>query len=239
MRNKIIQITTSAGLAPYSLLLIVTFIIAMKQAPSKNMAVGKNHSFLALGDSYTIGERVNPGDNFPSQVVTLLNEKGMSFDPPEVVAQTGWTTDELSAAIGRSKLHDHYDFVTLLIGVNNQYRGRKVGDYIPEFESLLKRAVQFAGNNASHVIVLSIPDWGVTPFAAGRDKKQIAMEIDGYNSANEEIAKKYNVQYINITASTREALTDTSLLAPDGLHPSSKEYSKWAQEVAQAIQTKL
>jgi lysophospholipase L1-like esterase len=114
-----------------------------------------------------------------------------------------------------------------------------VDDYIPAFESLLKQAIHLAGNNADHVIVLSIPDWGVTPFATGRDRKQIASEIDEYNLANELISKKYKIHYLDITQSTREAATDASLLTSDGLHPSGKEYAKWAKEVAQFIQEKL
>ncbi len=239
MPKRIIQIATSSGLAPYSLFLLVTFMIAMKQPVSDKVSPGKNYTYLALGDSYTIGEKVDPRDNFPSQVITILKEKEIGFAIPEIVAQTGWTTGELAAAIRRSPLQSHYDFVTLLIGVNNQYRGRKVETYIPEFESLLRHAIQFAGNDANHVIVLSIPDWGVTPFAAGRDRIQIAKEIDEYNAASERITKKYKVHYIDITPGTRDAIKDSSLLASDGLHPSAKEYARWAEEVARFIQSKL
>ncbi|HEY6502785.1 MAG TPA: GDSL-type esterase/lipase family protein, partial [Chitinophagaceae bacterium] len=142
-------------------------------------------------------------------------------------------------AIKSAKLTVKYDFVTLLIGVNNQYRGRPVEEYAPEFESLLKQAIQFAGDDASHVIVLSIPDWGITPFAEGRNRQQIATEIDEYNSANESIAAKHNIPYISITNSTREAQKDPSLLASDGLHPSGKEYARWAKQVAAIIESKL
>lgn len=202
-------------------------------------SAAKAYTYLALGDSYTIGEKVEAKDNFPNQVVALLNEKKIIFQPAKIIAQTGWTTDELQSAIKKTKLQRRYDFVTLLIGVNNQYRGRKTVDYIPEFESLLKQAIRFAGNDTNHVIVLSIPDWGVTPFAEDRDRMQIAKDIDEYNAASELIAAKYKVQYINITKSTREAAKDVSLLTSDGLHPSGKEYAKWAKEVAAFIHEKL
>jgi len=190
------------------------------------------YSYLALGDSYTIGESVLPTDNFPNQTITLLKSSGYEFESAEIVAKTGWTTDELQNKINSYTFHPPYDIVTLLVGVNNQYRGRPVDEYKPQFESLLKQTIQFAGEKADHVIVLSIPDWGVTPFANGRDRDQIAKEIDTYNSANKSIAEQYKVHYIDITPWTREAATDPSLLAGDGLHPSAKEYKRWAEKIA-------
>ena len=193
------------------------------------------HSYLALGDSYTIGESVLPSGKFPSQTVQLLTQSGYNFKSPEIVAKTGWTTDELQNNITNHTFTPPYDIVTLLIGVNNQYRGRSVNTYKPEFENLLKQAIQFAGGKADHVIVLSIPDWGVTPFAAGRDKDQIAREIDDYNAVNKTISENYKVQYIDITPWTREAANDLSLLAADGLHPSAKEYKRWSEKLADKI----
>jgi lysophospholipase L1-like esterase len=193
----------------------------------------------ALGDSYTIGESVLPADNFPNQAVSLLKKEGYDFLSPEIIAKTGWTTDELQTEIDKHHFHPPYDFVTLLIGVNNQYRGRTVENYKPEFESILKQSIQFAGNKNDHVIVLSIPDWGVTPFAQDRDKMQIAKDIDEYNAANKLIAEKYKVHYINITPFTREAATDPSLVATDGLHPSAKEYIRWANRLADLIKSQL
>lgn len=200
---------------------------------------GKSYTYLALGDSYTIGETVPATDNFPNQAVQLLHKDGFDFNPPEIVAKTGWTTDELQAAINKHHFQNRYDFVSLLIGVNNQYRGRSVDEYKKEFESLLKQAIQFAGNDTSHVVIISIPDWGVTPFAGGRDRAQIAKEIDEYNSANNEIARQYNIYYIDITGWTRKAASDNSLLASDGLHPSGKEYKRWAESIAEFIKSKL
>ncbi|HEX4877742.1 MAG TPA: SGNH/GDSL hydrolase family protein [Chitinophagaceae bacterium] len=203
----------------------------------------KNYYYLALGDSYTIGEMVAFQDNFPNRLVALMKSAGNDFQPPRIIAQTGWTTDELEAGIvaaGQEQpLRSSYDFVTLLIGVNNQYRGRTAENYQPEFEELLKKAIGFAGGKADHVAVLSIPDWGVTPFATDRDRAQIAGEIDAYNKVNRQVAQLYKVHYINITPWTREAATDLSLLAADGLHPSAKEYQRWAESLQQFFKTKL
>lgn len=198
-----------------------------------------NQTLLCLGDSYTIGEGVPLTENFPYQTMQLLRNSGYSFQAPEIIAKTGWTTDELQTAINRHTFLAVYDFVTLLIGVNNQYRGRSVDEYLPAFESLLSQAIQFAGNRKERVMVLSIPDWGVTPFAAGRDRAKIAAEIDAYNAANKSVAEKAGVHYINITPGTREAASDASLLAADGLHPSAKEYARWAEKVAAYIQSVL
>ena len=193
------------------------------------------HTLLALGDSYTIGESVLPLENFPNQTVQKLTQSGHKFKSTEIIATTGWTTDELQNNINSRTFTPPYDVVTLLIGVNNQYRGRPVDTYKPEFENLLKQAIQFAGGKADHVIVLSIPDWGVTPFAAGRDRDQIAKEIDEYNAANKIISENYRVNYLDITPWTREAANDLTLLAADGLHPSAKEYKRWSEKLADKI----
>jgi lysophospholipase L1-like esterase len=192
----------------------------------------RSYSYLALGDSYTIGESVLITENFPAQTVQLLRKEGIDMEAPEIIAKTGWTTDELQAAIDTHHFRPRYDFVTLLIGVNNQYRGRSTAEYEKEFTALLEQAIQFAGNNASQVAVLSIPDWGVTPFAEGRDREQIAREIDAYNAINRNIAEARGVHYIYITGHTREAVKDAARFAPDGLHPSAKEYSIWSEKLA-------
>jgi lysophospholipase L1-like esterase len=181
--------------------------------------------YLALGDSYTIGESVPEVERFPNQ---LARELGIT--PPLIIAKTGWTTDELNAAIDAADPQGPYDLVTLLIGVNNQYRGRDAGQYRGEFAALLRRAIGFAGGDAKKVIVVSIPDWGVTPFAEGRDRAKIAREIDLYNSINREEAARAGAQYADITAISRRA--DPELVAGDGLHPSGKQYSEWARLMA-------
>lgn len=195
-----------------------------------------NQIYLALGDSYTIGEGVPEAENFPHQAVHLLNNAGQAFSKPDIVAKTGWTTDELTAGIAAASLQGRYDVVSLLIGVNNQYRGRSSEEYKGEFEGLLQKAIAYAGGKNTHVFVLSIPDWGVTPFAEGRDRAQIALEIDQYNAINKAVAAQYKVHYIDITPGTREAATDHSLLTSDNLHPSGKDYRRWAQKLATAIE---
>jgi lysophospholipase L1-like esterase len=213
------------------LIAVSVFSFSLKNISETEMGP-KKYTYLALGDSYTIGEMLTSKENFPNQLANILRDSGYQFDDPEIIAKTGWTTDELQNAINSYQFHSPYDLVTLLIGVNNQYRGRRADEYQTEFESLLKQAIQFANGNSNRVIVLSIPDWGATPYAEGRDREQIAKEIDEYNSVNRKIAAQYNVQYIDITPGTRKASTDPGLIASDGLHPSAKEYSIWAKILA-------
>ncbi len=195
----------------------------------------KSFRYLALGDSYTIGESVALNKNFPNQTVALLRKEKIAIDDAAIIAKTGWTTDELQEMLNRTRLQIPFDFVTLLIGVNNQYRGRNTDEYAVQFTQLLQQAIGFAGEKPNHVIVLSIPDWGVTPFAAGRDRAKIAEEIDAFNAINEKISKEYKVHYINITPFTREAATDKTLVTKDGLHPSAKDYARWAEKVKEVI----
>ena len=145
-------------------------------------------TYLALGDSYTIGEAVAMHENFPHQLVKKLADQDIFFESPLIVAQTGWTTAELMDAINQKAIKPPFDLVTLLIGVNNQYRGLDMNDYEKHFEELLIQAIVFAGGNKNHVIVISIPDWGVTPFAADRDRNTISKEIDAYNLINKKIS---------------------------------------------------
>ena len=211
--------------------------------PGANNITGKKIYYLALGDSYTIGQSVTAAENFPNQAVALLQEDTFNFEPARIIAKTGWTTDELNTGIAAANsidpLRPSYDFVSLLIGVNNQYRGRTVENYKSEFEELLKKAIHFADERADRVIVVSIPDWGVTPFARGRNRAQIAREIDAYNVINNRISLQYHVEYIDITSWTREAAADLSLLANDGLHPSGKEYKRWAGRIAAFFKSKI
>jgi lysophospholipase L1-like esterase len=189
-------------------------------------------NYLALGDSYTIGEQVPPEESFPLQTVELLRRQGILVAPPRIIATTGWTTDELLAAVEDAKIGETYSLVTLLIGVNNQYRGRDVENYEKEFSELLSLAVQFAGGDENRVVVLSIPDWGITPFAQDRDRGKIAQEIDAYNEAAQKLTFAAGAYWIDITDSTREHGTQEDWLAPDGLHPGGKEYAVWAGRLA-------
>ena len=184
--------------------------------------------YLALGDSYTIGESVSEEARWPNQLAGLLKTNDLPIDVT-MIARTGWTTDELWNGIQEVKIKPPYDLVSLLIGVNNQYRGRDIQEYREGFIFLLNKAIEYAGGDANHVIVLSIPDWGVTPFASGRDSRKIAVEIDQFNSVNEEASKTAGVHYVDVTPISREALNDPLLIASDGLHPSGKMYTEWAR----------
>lgn len=185
--------------------------------------------YLALGDSYTIGESVDESLRFPEQLARRLRAAGNPLDNPLIIARTGWTTSELAAAIDRVNPQGTFDLVTLLIGVNNQYRGYPVSEYELEFQVLLERALGFAGGDASHVIVISIPDWGVTPYAAGRDGRAIAAQIDAFNAVNRRAAEVADARYVDVTPISRRAAEDAGLLAADGLHPSGSMYAEWVE----------
>ncbi|MBI4674773.1 MAG: SGNH/GDSL hydrolase family protein [Chloroflexi bacterium] len=189
----------------------------------------KGLRYLALGDSYTIGEGVEPHECFPHQLAARLRGEGFLLDDPEIIARTGWTTDELRAGIQARAPRGPYDLVTLLIGVNNQYRGRDVENYRVEFVDLVERAIVFAGNRPARVVVLSIPDWGVTPFAAGR--ANISAEIDAFNAVNRAETLRLGAQYLDITRAARQARHDATLIAGDGLHPSPKMYRAWVEQL--------
>ncbi len=185
--------------------------------------------YLALGDSYTIGESVAAEDRWPNQLAKFLDAHGIQADLT-IIARTGWTTSELWQGIQAEQIQPPYDLVSLLIGVNNQYRGYDIEEYQDQFNFLLKKSIEYAGGDANRVMVLSIPDWGVTPFASGRDREQIARKIDEFNSVNRGIAVREEVHYVDVTPISREADSDPALTAPDGLHPSSKMYAMWAEK---------
>lgn len=194
----------------------------------------ENHAtplrILSLGDSYTIGENAAADERWPVQLAGLIEQRGLSVAEPLLIAQTGWTTDELAAAIQRADPQGLFALVTLLIGVNNQYRGRDLEEYRAQFRSLLEQAIAFAGGDPGAVIVLSIPDWGVAPFAAGRDRTQIGIEIDRFNAVNRAESEQAGVRYVDVTHLSRQAAGDPALTAPDGLHPSGKMYRLWAEQ---------
>ncbi len=189
--------------------------------------------YLAMGDSYTIGEQVPLAGNFPMQVAALLREQGMDLEDPQIVAKTGWTTDELQAGIKDADIKGRFDLVTLLIGVNNQYRGRNLDAYVLEFAQLLDDAIDFANGLPQHVVVLSIPDWGATPFAEGKDRAKIAQEIDEFNATKAGLAMAKGCGYLDITPSTRAHAGTPGYLADDGLHPSALEYAGWAARLSE------
>ncbi len=186
-------------------------------------------TYLALGDSYTIGESVAETERYPVILARQLKEKQINISTTRIIARTGWTTDELSSAIQLQSPPDNYDLVSLLIGVNNQYRGYNIATYRKEFEELLKTAIQKAKGNPKRVFVVSIPDYGVTPFAKNSNIEKIAREIDAYNLISKEISLQYGVKYMDITPISRKATQDPSLIAEDGLHPSGKMYAQWVE----------
>ncbi len=197
------------------------------------------HSYLALGDSYTIAQSVPSTESYPVQTVSILSAENIKFTAPEIIARTGWTTADLLDKINSSPpQRSSYDIVTLLIGVNNQYQHLSEEQYKIEFTTLLNRAIQYAHNEKKRVIVLSIPDYSVTPFAAGSETVYIAQQIDLFNEINKTIALEKGVNYLDITNYTRVS-TDRSLVAFDGLHPSGKEYAIWSKDLAAKISSIL
>ena len=198
------------------------------------MSSSSNSSrFLALGDSYTIGEGVAEEGRWPMQLARKLRADGIVIDDPLIVATTGWTTDELSAAMDLATFEPPYALVTLLIGVNNQYRGRELANYRDEFAALLARAIALAGARSDRVVVVSIPDWGVTRFAreSGRDTKEIDAEIDAFNMTAHAISIANDVAFVDVTAASRQAGDDETMLTDDGLHPSALQYERWTERI--------
>jgi lysophospholipase L1-like esterase len=196
--------------------------------------------YLALGDSYTIGEGVPEEGRWPVQLARALRGEGIALADPRIIATTGWTTDELWRAIDVEEPLGTFGFVSLLIGVNNQYRGRDTDDYTHEFDALLERAIGFAGGRSGRVMVLSIPDWGVTPFAVaqGRDAGLVAHQIDAYNAVAAGICSARGVAFVDITPVSRECGARAEMLVDDGLHPSSAMYAAWtacAEPAARAL----
>ncbi|MBV9986117.1 MAG: SGNH/GDSL hydrolase family protein [Chitinophagaceae bacterium] len=201
--------------------------------PPANIFNASGRSWLALGDSYTIGESVGVTDRYPAQTALLLKNDSIAIAEPQYIARTGWTTIDLQSAIAAASLKPGYDIVSLLIGVNDQYQGMDTAGYRQRFTQLLQIAIGKAAGRLNHVFVLSIPDYGVTPFGGGSAK--VSREIDAFNSINKEISLAFKVNYIDITPISREAHTDQSLTATDQLHPSAKQYLRWAELLRAAI----
>lgn len=194
-------------------------------------------SYLALGDSYTIGEAVAENMRWPNQLVKKWNGNNPKYNPAEIIARTGWTTDELLLALNENPpLRTTYDTVSLLIGVNNQYRGRSISVFEDELIVLIQKAIAFAGNDVQNVFAVSIPDWGVMPFAEGRDRQEIATQIDAFNAVVRRQAENFGIAFIDITPISREASANARLIASDGLHPSGYQYTLWANAIIQALQ---
>ena len=195
-------------------------------------------SYLALGDSYTIGTSLaDESDRFPVNLIDRLNSDGIDSYPPQIIAKNGWTTRDLLNATDDFSPDSTFNLVSLLIGVNNQYQGKSIDDYADEFTTLLNRAIQYAGNDTSKVFVISIPDYSVTPFVSTNAEK-IAKEIDQFNVVNRELTESYGISYFYITDISRQAANDPALIASDGLHPSGKMYELWVAQFIDEIKTK-
>ena len=185
-----------------------------------------NYSYLALGDSYTIGESVKESERWPVQLSNSLRNK---LNKPVIIAKSGWTTDQLIDTLNKINFNKKFDFVSLLIGVNNQYRGRSVENFKEGFTILLKKSIEYANYKKERVMVVSIPDWGVTPFAKNKNRTIIGNEIDAFNKVIHDECMKNNITFFNITEISRKAVNDNSLIAEDGLHPSKKMYKQWVK----------
>jgi lysophospholipase L1-like esterase len=228
--------SSGATIVP-ALAAVIAATVATTQAKA-----GVRSGYLALGDSYTIGEGVDEADRWPVQLARGLRESGIAIDDPRIIATTGWTTDELSAALDAADpLGQDWALVSLLIGVNNQYRGRPVDDYVPEFTALLDRAIAYAGGDPRRVIVLGIPDWGVTPFAfAGSfDPEVIADALDAYNAAAARICAERGVAFVDIAPVSRARGAEPAMLVEDALHPSAAMYAEWTALAAPVAQRLL
>ncbi|MEJ7611986.1 MAG: SGNH/GDSL hydrolase family protein [Ferruginibacter sp.] len=221
-----------------ALLIIVTGIISLtngfglmnnRMLPEYADTVRKN--YLALGDSYTIGQSVPASESFPHALAEQLNKSGIPMNEPEIRAVTGWTTGDLIRSLrAEPPALKQYDLVTLLIGVNNQFRGGCPREYAAEFRILLDEALKYAGDKRK-LLIISIPDYSVTPFAAETDVRAIANGINSFNKTQQSIADEYGIKFINITPISRKGLKDNSLHASDGLHPSGKQYLQWAKKI--------
>jgi lysophospholipase L1-like esterase len=199
-----------------------------KDIPGDTDTTSNNFTYLALGDSYTIGQSITVSDRFPVQLAVVLRSEGYNIAEPKIIARTGWTTSDLLNALEAEQPSNNYDLVTLLIGVNNQYQGKPLSQYKEEFTTLLNRAVGYAQADKERVIVVSIPDYGYTPFGE-RNQPEISAELDEFNAANKEITEAAGIAYVNITPISRRGLEEPNLVASDGLHPSGRQYAKWVK----------
>jgi lysophospholipase L1-like esterase len=194
--------------------------------------------YLALGDSYTIGESVSEPDRWPNQLASLLEEADVTIEETSIIAQTGWTTGNLINAIDNADLEPEYDLVSLLIGVNNQFQGRTIEEYQTQFEELLQTSIALAKGNKDRVFVVSIPDYGYTPFGQG-NQAAISEAIDEFNAVHREITENYGVAWYDITPISRRGLDQPDLVANDGLHPSGVQYREWVESFVDAVKGQL
>lgn len=205
--------------------------VAMQNPPTPSLPTVKTISYLALGDSYTIGQNVNEADRFPVQLVTKLSNEidTLKFDDAQIIATTGWRTDQLQNAINGANLQDTFDLVSLLIGVNNEFQNRPIEVYKTEFTELLNQSIELAGGNKDHVFVVSIPDYAFTPYGQNANPDAISAGVDAFNAVNREITEIMEVRYFDITPISRNGVDEPALVASDGLHPSAEQYRRWVE----------
>lgn len=227
----------------FSIIILITFASCGKKllpsAQNPPTPTGGTYSYLALGDSYTIGQSVKMSERFPAQTVARLRAQGVSIADPVYIATTGWTTANLQSAIASQHPPANFDVVTLLIGVNDQYQRMDTAGYAQRFEQLVQKSVELAGGRKSRVFVVSIPDYSVTPFVPAGDKARVSREVDLFNEINRRITGAYGISYTDITPGSREGANNPSLIADDNLHPSGQEYAKWAALLAPKIRSVL
>lgn len=215
----------------FSALLFIGFLGCQTKTETQHSDLSKDISYLALGDSYTIGTSIDTANSWPMQLTDSLKAEGIGFNETQIIATNGWTTQDLLDGINDQKPASDFDMVSLLIGVNNQYQGMDINIYITQFRELLEQAIGFANGDTSKVFVVSIPNYGVTPFGQSRDPEKIRTELIEYNDIAKDISSEYDIPFINITPISELAAEDLSLLASDQLHPSAKMYSMWITEI--------
>lgn len=223
------------------MLLFVVIILSgsCKTAPEPSISEEMNYSYLALGDSYTIGEGVEVDERWPVQLVQSLRDRGYKVAPPKIIARTGWTTRDLIRNIeSEINVQRDFDLVSILIGVNNQYQGRTTSEYEAELREIFKKAINHSRAGERGVFALSIPDYGVTPFGE-KNAEIIAIEIDRFNEIFRRMADEFGVTFFNITPISRQALTELNLIAADSLHPSGEMYKLWVENIVDEVAQKL
>lgn len=221
-------------LLPIFLICFAIFAYVQSADTTENQET-KGITYLALGDSYTIGTAINPENSYPNQLSDTLSARGYEVAETQIIATNGWTTTDLKEGIDKVDPDSDFDMVSLLIGVNNQYQGKDIELYKEEFRELLEEAIEFAKGNPENVFVISIPNYGVTPFASSRNQDKIRAELQNYDHIAEEISGEYDIPFINITPISELAANDLSLLATDKLHPSAKMYSMWIGELLPTV----
>jgi lysophospholipase L1-like esterase len=227
----------------YPLTLILALLLISGCSTEKKTSDTESHqkstiSYLALGDSYTIGESVSEQLRWPVQLSDSLEAQGYTVNETRIIAKTGWTTAELQEGIEQAQPDSSYDLVSLLIGVNNQYRGYDIDIYKTEFRELLEQSIAFASGDTSKVFVVSIPNYGVTPFGLSKEES-IRTELLEYDAIAESIASEYGIPFVNITPISEKAKDDPSLVAMDNLHPSGSMYTQWVSEILPVVTTLL